>query len=317
MKQLRPWRDQPLRRLSGLGLLSLLILTSEVWSLSIPPHTDRVVDQARLLSPSTLSSLATALAEHEQKTSNQVGVLTIPSLEGHPLEEFSHQVATAWALGQKGTDNGVLFLIAINDKKLRIEVGYGLEGTLTDAKSSRIIRHEVVPHFRAGDFSGGIVAGVNAILGTIDGTYTHPTTSPHPSSEALGFWELFGLAIAVGTFAGLFLGSRRRLTGSIIGAAISFIVAFPATLGLALLASGVTPILVSLFSLARRRSSRQLPAQNTPFGWSTSSWPAGGGMGNDGGFGGGGFGGGGGGFGGGGFGGGGGGFGGGGASGGW
>ena len=76
---------------------------------------------------------------------NQIAILTIPSLEGHPLADYSHQVATTWALGKKGTDNGVLFLIAVREKKLRIEVGYGLEGTLTDAKSSRIIRNEVVP----------------------------------------------------------------------------------------------------------------------------------------------------------------------------
>jgi uncharacterized protein len=88
--------------------------------LEVPPLTGRVVDRAHILSPTVLSDLNSVLAAHEAKTSNQVAVLTLPSLEGQPLEDFSHQVATAWALGKKGTDNGVLFLIAIKEKKLRI-----------------------------------------------------------------------------------------------------------------------------------------------------------------------------------------------------
>ncbi len=116
------------------GLLSALLLVPTAWALDIPPLTGRVVDRAHILSPSIHSNLNSVLSTYETKTSNQVAVLTLPSLEGHPLGEFSHQVATTWALGKKGTDNGVLFLIAVKEKKLRIEVGYGLEGTLTDAK---------------------------------------------------------------------------------------------------------------------------------------------------------------------------------------
>jgi len=177
MNMMRPKPGLSLHRLGWLGILSIFFLASAVWSLDVPPLTGRVVDQAHLLSPSAVSSLNATLAAHESKTSNQVAVLTLASLEGHPLEEFSHQVATAWALGKKGTDNGVLFLISVKEKKVRIEVGYGLEGTLTDAKSSQIIRHEVVPRFRAGDFSGGIIAGTHAILGTIEGTDTNPESS--------------------------------------------------------------------------------------------------------------------------------------------
>ncbi|MDH5700539.1 MAG: TPM domain-containing protein, partial [Nitrospirota bacterium] len=224
---MRPRPGLGLHRLGWLGLLSIFFLASAGWSLDIPPLTGRVVDRAHLLSPSAISSLNTALAAHESKTSNQVAVLTLASLEGHPLEELSHQVATVWALGKKGTDNGVLFLIAVQEKKVRIEVGYGLEGTLTDAKSSRIIRHEVVPRFRAGDFSGGIIAGTHAILGTIEGTYTNPPSSAENNAEHVGLWEIFGLAVVLGTLVGLFLGSRRRVNGSVIGMLLSFLVAFP------------------------------------------------------------------------------------------
>ena len=98
-------------------------------------------------------------------------MLIVPSLEGEPLFDLSHRVATTWNLGRKGTDNGALLLIAIKDRKVRVEVGYGLEGVLTDARSAQIIRNEIVPRFRTGDFSGGITAGVQAILKTIEGTY--------------------------------------------------------------------------------------------------------------------------------------------------
>lgn len=298
MNMMRPKPGLSLHRLGWLGILSIFFLASAVWSLDVPPITGRVVDQAHLLSPSAISSLNAALATHESKTSNQVAVLTLASLEGHPLEEFSHQVATAWALGKKGTDNGVLFLISVKEKKVRIEVGYGLEGTLTDAKSSQIIRHEVVPRFRAGDFSGGIIAGTHAILGTIEGTDTNHESSAENNAGDVGLWEIFGLAVVLGTLVGLLLGSRRRLNGSVIGMVLSFVVAFPAALWLGILASVATSLLVNLFNNVGGPSTRNPFGYDSSFGWPGQSWP----MGGSGGFGGGsgGFGGGGGSFGGGG-----------------
>lgn len=298
MNMMRPRPGQSLFRLAWLGLLSIILPATSGWSLDIPPLTGRVVDQAHLLSPSAISDLNAALAAHESKTSNQVAVLTLASLEGHPLEEFSHQVATAWALGQKGTDNGVLFLIAVQEKRVRIEVGYGLEGTLTDAKSSRIIRHEVVPRFRAGNFSEGIIAGTHAILGTIEGTYTNLPSSADNSAEPVGRWEIFGLAVVLGTLAGLLFGSRRRVNGSVIGMLLSFLVAFPAALWLGMLAGVATSLLVGLFNSVDGPSTRNALGYGSRVGWPGQSWP----MGGSGGFGGGsgGFGGGGGSFGGGG-----------------
>jgi len=280
------------------GTLGILLLVSAAWALEVPPLTDRVVDRAHILSPTVLSDLNSVLAAHEAKTSNQVAVLTLPSLEGQPLEDFSHQVATAWALGKKGTDNGVLFLIAIKEKKLRIEVGYGLEGTLTDAKSSQIIRHEIVPRFRAGDFSGGIVAGTQAIVATIEGTYTNSNPPLNTSTPQQGLWGTFGLAVAIGTFIGLFLGAGRRINGSIIGGIIAFLVGIPAAFWIAVCAAAAALFLVNLFLRTGSPSSRDPFAHDSGLGW-----PVGGHIGRTGNFGqgfGGGFGGGGGGFGGGG-----------------
>jgi len=115
------------------------------------------------LPASTVESLTAQLAAHETKTGNQVAVLILSSLDGELLEEYSHRVATTWKLGQKGTDNGALLLVALKERKVRIEVGYGLEGALTDARSAQIIRNDIVPRFRAGDLPGGIVAGASSV----------------------------------------------------------------------------------------------------------------------------------------------------------
>lgn len=295
MKPVRPW-DRRVHILGWLGLLVILFIAPAAWSLDIPPLTGRVVDQAHVILPAHLSDLNAALTAHESKTTNQVAVLTLPSLAGEPLEEFSHRVASAWGLGQKGTDNGVLLLVAIQERKIRIDVGYGLEGTLTDAKSSQIIRHEMVPRFRQGNYSEGIVAGIQAILSTIEGTYTAPASSATENPEKAGLWQTFGLAVVLGTLVGLFLGSGRRLHGSVIGMLLSFFVAFPVALWLGILAGAASTILISLLNGFGGASTRGPFAGHSRLGWPGHAWPLGG----PGGFGGGGFGGGTGGFGGGG-----------------
>src|SRR6185312_11090463 len=120
-------------------LLGLLLHPSYLAALDVPPLTGRVVDLAHVLPAQDTQQLSDQLKVHEENTGNQVAVLILPSLEGEPLEEFSHRVATAWKLGRKGTDNGALLLVAIKERKVRIEVGYGLEGVLTDARSAQII----------------------------------------------------------------------------------------------------------------------------------------------------------------------------------
>jgi uncharacterized protein len=149
-------------------------LSLPAFALDVPYLSGRVVDEAHVLDAGTIASLDQKLKAHEAKTGHQVAVLVLPSLEGEVLEDFSLKVARTWALGGKGKNDGVLLLIAKDDRKLRIEVGYGLEGQLPDALAGRIIRDEITPRFRAGDYPGGVVKGVDAILGSIDGTYTPP-----------------------------------------------------------------------------------------------------------------------------------------------
>ena len=137
----------------------------------VPYLTGHVNDAAGLLTSSTHAELESLLREHEDSTSNQVAVLIVPGLEGESLEEYSLKVAETWKLGRKGKDNGVLLLVARDERKVRIEVGRGLEGDLTDLTCGMIIRNEIVPRFRDGDYDGGVRAGVMAILAAIKGSY--------------------------------------------------------------------------------------------------------------------------------------------------
>jgi uncharacterized protein len=131
---------------------------------TFPPLTGRVVDDAHVLSDQTQADLSQKLAAVEQKTGDQVVVVTLPSLQGYEIEDYGYQLGRAWGIGQKGKNNGVLFVVAPTEHKVRIEVGYGLEPVLTDALTSVILQTQVIPKFRSGDVQGGVVDGTNAIV---------------------------------------------------------------------------------------------------------------------------------------------------------
>jgi uncharacterized protein len=132
--------------------------------LKFPPLTGRVVDDAGILSPSTISELDEMLAQHEHTTSEQIVVATLGSLQGHSIEDYGYQLGRSWGIGQKGKNNGAILIVAPNEHKVRVEVGYGLEGQLTDAASRVIIENYITPQFRKGDFNAGMLAGTGAIL---------------------------------------------------------------------------------------------------------------------------------------------------------
>ncbi|HLK26155.1 MAG TPA: TPM domain-containing protein [Caulobacteraceae bacterium] len=131
---------------------------------SFPPLTGRVVDDAHVLSPTTISDLTGKLAALEQKTGDQLVVVTLPTLQGYAIEDYGYQLGRAWGIGQKGKNNGVLFIVVPSEHQVRIEVGYGLEPMLTDALSSVILQEKVLPKFRAGDYDGGVHDGADAII---------------------------------------------------------------------------------------------------------------------------------------------------------
>lgn len=149
----------------------------------VPYLTGRVVDNAEILSAAARERIASLAQAHEQRTGNQIAVLTVPALEGTSVEEYAVAVFEVWKLGQKGVDNGVLVLVAPNERRMRIEVGYGLEGTLTDLAASRIIRNSMTPRFKANDFDGGVEQGVRAIVQVLEGGAA-PADAPSAPARA-------------------------------------------------------------------------------------------------------------------------------------
>jgi uncharacterized protein len=144
-------------------------MMASAFAAELPALTGRVVDAANVIDAATREQIVEKLAAFETKSSDQVVVVTVPSLGGEEIEPFSNRLYRAWALGQKQENNGVLLVVAPNDRKVRIEVGYGLEGTLTDLLSKLIIENAIIPAFRSGDYAGGISRGVDGILTVLSG----------------------------------------------------------------------------------------------------------------------------------------------------
>jgi len=153
-----------IRWLAPVALLVAGTLLAPLHAADVPYLSGRVVDHAEILSPATRDSLTAALQAHEEATTNQIAVLTVPTIDGESIEGYATRVFEAWKLGRKDRDNGVLVVIVPQDRKLRIEVGYGLEGTLTDVACSRIIRNLMTPRFKAGDYDRGTADGVLAVI---------------------------------------------------------------------------------------------------------------------------------------------------------
>jgi uncharacterized protein len=186
-----------------LPILLVLLLPLNVLALEVPKHTGYVNDLAGLISSATELKIENFLRGFEGSDSTQLVVLTVDSLQGEALEEYSLKVAEKWGIGQKGKDNGALLLIAKQERKIRIEVGYGLEGKLTDLLAGRIIDNEITPHFKAGDYEGGVVAGITGMAEAVRGEYQGTgTTSRKKKRNPLGSLALL-----------LFLGPGLMLLG--------------------------------------------------------------------------------------------------------
>jgi uncharacterized protein len=171
-----------------------------------PALTGRVVDEAGILTDSTRAALTDMLAQHERETGNQVVVVTLKDLQGYTIEDFGYQLGRKWGIGQKGKNNGVLLIVAPKEHKVRIEVGYGLEGTLTDAVSREIIEREILPAFKSGDFNAGVLAGATSILKVLGGG-TGTRSIEWNTQQSAGFRDpMLWLGVALmGGWGALFL----------------------------------------------------------------------------------------------------------------
>jgi uncharacterized protein len=178
----------------------------------------RIHDESKILSQDYINRLEQYLKTAEDSTSNQIAVLVIQTLDGYPIEDYTLKVSEKWKLGQKGKDNGILLFIAVDDRKVRIEVGYGLEGILPDALCNQIIRNEMAPHFRQNDYEGGITAAVNAIHQAIKGEYqaeVQTTGKRGKGGSMIPFLVILGIIILISRLRG---GGRNRGGGWSSGA---------------------------------------------------------------------------------------------------
>ena len=196
-------------------ILLLCCLPFAAYGLDVPRLQGYVNDYAGMISPSAKSKIEEELRAFEQSDSTQIVILTIPSLEGENIEEFSIKVAEVWKIGQQRKDNGVLFIVSKQERKIRIEVGRGLEGKLTDLMAGRIIDQVIKPRFKQGDFDGGFITGVSAL---IDGTRGEFKAEQRPvQRRQKGFPPFLTFLLFFGIFI-LILGSISRILGGIAGA---------------------------------------------------------------------------------------------------
>ncbi|MFW8601367.1 TPM domain-containing protein [Desulfobacterota bacterium M19] len=206
-----------LRRLSVItaGFLLLFVLCGSALALKVPAYHGYVNDYANMISPAMEAKITQALRALDRSDSTQVAILTVPTLAGDNLEEFSIRVAEKWGIGVKSRDNGVLLLAVKNDRRLRIEVGRGLEPKLTDLLSGRIVDNIMTPYFKAGRYDDGFAAGINAIIQVIRGQFKgggrlsrRAAQGPSPLFKLI----FFGLAVTA------FMGSNSKRLGMVTGA---------------------------------------------------------------------------------------------------
>ena len=276
-------------RASFLALL-LCWASAALALIAVPPLSGRVVDQTGTLAASDVASLTQTLRDLETKKGSQIAVLIVPTTDGEAIEQYALRVAEAWKIGRKKIDDGALLVIAKNDRRLRIEVGYGLEGALTDATTKRIIDEDITPKFKAGDFGGGVVAGVDKMVRIVNGEKLPEPEPPHwQDSQSFDPSDLFNpfLIIPAIFFGGLLRSLMGRLLGSATAGALTALIAW-FMVGSAL-AAVIAGVIASLFVLISDGFTSAGPPgrRGSAGGWSGGSggsWSSGGSSSSSGGF---------------------------------
>jgi uncharacterized protein len=255
---------------------------------AIPPLKARVTDLTGTLSAAQVATLENSLAAFEQKKGSQIAVLLVPTTKPEAIEQYGIRVAEQWKVGRKGVDDGVIIVVAKDDHRLRIEVGYGLEGAIPDIKAKRVIREVMAPHFVDGDFYGGLQAGTQALMKLIEGEDLPPAAAPRapPGGGAVDYESTLVLLLVVTIIlAGVLTRLFGRFFGSVLtgGAAgiIAWIVAGVLAIGI------VAAVLAFIFALAFGGTGLGATRSHRG-GWGPGGgWPTGGWSGGSGGFGGG------------------------------
>lgn len=286
---------------SAIALFGMIAFPVGAGALEAPPRlTDiPVVDQTNTLTAEQKAALAAKIAEERKATGNQIAILMIPTLDGDALENYSLNVAREWGIGQKERNSGVLLLIVKDDKRIRIEVGYGLEGALPDIRSSRIIRDRIRPAFQQNDYYGGVNAGVDGIIaaihGEVDPNLSETTSTDQTNTFPWEFVLFFGL-FGFSWLASMLARTKSWWAGGVIGGVLGIIAGLVfGFMVIGIIAIIVLTILGLLLDKAVSANYRSHASHgDSPSWWAGGPFIGGGGSGGGfGGFGGGGFGGGG------------------------
>jgi len=215
------------------------LFVARTGALDVPGLQGYVNDYAAMISPQTKAALENELRAFEQSDSTQIVIVTIPSLQGEALEDYSIRVADAWKIGQKEKDNGIILLVAKDERKMRIEVGRGLEGRITDLLAGRIIDLAVKPRFKRGDFDGGFIAGVHSLIDATRGEFKAEPGDDRPSSGKRDASSRFITVLIFGGITLLMLGSLSRILSAAAGA-----VGLPALVYAIISPIGITAVLI-------------------------------------------------------------------------
>ena len=217
-------------------MLCGLILANVCFALTLPKYIGYVNDFANILTPEAKTTLSDKLATFEKQTSNEIVVVTIPSLQGTTIEDFAVKLFENWKIGKKTKDNGLLLLVAPNEREVRIEVGYGLEPVVNDAKAGRIIRSIIIPEFKKGAYANGVLLGMDSILQTVNGQVVdfpnEPATSNADDSGGFPVPLLFLGAALVQYFIAFLARSKSAWPGGVIGIIIGIIIGVVASFGI-------------------------------------------------------------------------------------
>ena len=221
---------------------------------AVPPLTSRVTDLTRTLSADSIARIEQQLAAFEAKKGPQIAVLMVPTVQPETIEQYAVRAFERWQLGRKGIDDGVLLVIAKDDRKLRIEVGYGLEGVLSDAMSKRIVSDDIVPHLKRGDFDAGVSAGVSRILAVVSGEALPPPAAAQRRPANLPFnpeWLIAGFVLFSVINRGLRAVLGRLAAAGVMGALFGFMIWLVISSVFAASVAGVIAFALSLVAGAR------------------------------------------------------------------
>jgi uncharacterized protein len=273
MKQTgRQWRTWCSALVMG---LYLLLVPLHVAGLAIPPTPTAapILDQAKVLDETTESRIAGKIIDYQKQTGNQIAVLTIPSLEGEDIAAYANRVARQWGVGDKKVNNGVLILAAINDRKVRIEVGRGLEPMLTDVQSNLVIRQEITPYYKQGDYNRGTENGVNALIRVIGGEKLSEPKSNQPNNYESLVPLLYFIFIPLAYIGSYLARSRSWWLGGVLGAIPgSLLLLGSVVAGLVVMGAGIFIGLVLDYLLSKNYRERKASGDDTGF------WGSGGGF---------------------------------------